>query len=307
MTYAEQAHGIQNKPIEARARMQMSSSSSCSSMSSSDDILGDVSTRTFIEMEQKLKYYQSQCSEAQAALAKKHLQMSEITKRAENAEILVKDTTRKLSQINKKLNTCEKNIHDFQLNTMSLTLQLKQKNGIIKSREKTEQLLSTEANQLIAALNSLTERSNSDYDELVAMHERDTHIRNTAKETSAIIDTTCSDMIEENTAFNEMMTSSTNSIDEETRNTKMSILELVRECGESTNVQMKIGKELITSVSTWIGDDCSKLMNIQRCMNETMSTARNSIKNQTLPFMINQSERNMTSLQNRCKKKEKKQ
>ena len=65
MSYAEQAHGIVNKPIEARARMQASSmcgAGKSGHMSSGGGQAGEVSTQTFVEMEQKLRYYQSQVS-----------------------------------------------------------------------------------------------------------------------------------------------------------------------------------------------------------------------------------------------------
>ena len=65
MSYAEQAHGIVNKPIEARARMHASSmygAGKSGHMSSGGGQAGEVSTQTFVEMEQKLRYYQSQVS-----------------------------------------------------------------------------------------------------------------------------------------------------------------------------------------------------------------------------------------------------
>ena len=62
MSYAEQAHGIVNKPIEARARMSMYGAGKSGHMSSGGGQAGEVSTQTFVEMEQKLRYYQSQVS-----------------------------------------------------------------------------------------------------------------------------------------------------------------------------------------------------------------------------------------------------
>jgi Kinesin-like protein len=80
--YAQSANGIINKPISC-SKMSLSSSTFSSDTASTGD---PNSVDTWHEMECRLEYMQSQVEEAQAALARKHLQQQELTDRAEKAE-----------------------------------------------------------------------------------------------------------------------------------------------------------------------------------------------------------------------------
>ena len=99
MAYAEKAYGIVNKRVEARARMAVSGSGSSAVRANAENGDDSGSRSTFAEMEARLNYMSSQCREAQAALAKKHLEMSSIVKRAEVAEASVLELTENLEEV----------------------------------------------------------------------------------------------------------------------------------------------------------------------------------------------------------------
>jgi hypothetical protein len=85
--YADRAHGITNKAVSAAVKMSMvlPGSPGAPKRGGGGDAGGEfgnnVDTRTFKEMEMKIDYYESQCEEAQNALARKHLLMEEATNR----------------------------------------------------------------------------------------------------------------------------------------------------------------------------------------------------------------------------------
>ena len=298
--------GIQNKPIEARARMQMSMKSSTTS--SNHGMSGgsgqDVSTRTFVEMEQKLMYYQSQCSEAQGALAKKHLQVSEMSKRAEEAELLVKTTMSEMTAVQQTLVAAEKNMELFQHKAIDLTLELKKKEVMIEQRTETERCLNNEAELLLQTLDALSTRNASDYEQLVSFSERDTAIKRMASETSVVIDNTCDTIMDEKEQLSTATVQSTNAIDNQTRETKTSMLELARECGIGTQVHIDAGQSLSNQMNTWMSDDVATLATIQRTMREAMSKSRTQLKTKTMPYLLNQSKRNIDSWVEKCESSE---
>ena len=299
MSYAEQAHGIKNKPIEARARMQMSVSGSSSSSSGgsggsssggSGDSSGDVSTRTFVEMEQKLHYYQSQCSEAQGALAKKHLQVSAMSKRATAAEMKVEETQLTIDTMEKDLKVAQDSVLALQNNTLELALSLKKRTTVVEKRKETEELLSKEAALLLSTLHDLSSRNQSDYTQLVQFHNHHTKVCNVASDTSAAVEEETIRINATNHRLHAFMNTSTTTIDEQTRVTKTSMLQLARNCGLGTAVQFQVGQELSNQVSTWTSENLSSLRNVQRTMNDVMSKTRTSIKKQ-ISGLQNQTDR----------------
>ncbi|EED88947.1 predicted protein, partial [Thalassiosira pseudonana CCMP1335] len=94
LNYAQSANGIINKPI------------SSSLISLGPDQFGDkaekkgTSIESWQEMEMRLQYMQTQVEEAQAALARKHLQQQELQDRAEKAEADLLDNQQKLYDAN---------------------------------------------------------------------------------------------------------------------------------------------------------------------------------------------------------------
>ena len=71
LNYAQRANGIKNKMRAAAVSMSVSKSSG------GGDSVDAANTQSFIEMEMRVKYMETQCEEAQAALARKHLMMEE--------------------------------------------------------------------------------------------------------------------------------------------------------------------------------------------------------------------------------------
>ena len=86
---------------------------------------------------------------------------------------------------------------------------------------------------------------------------------------------------------------STNAIDNQTRETKTSMLELARECGIGTQVHIDAGQSLSNQMNTWMSDDLATLATLQRTMNEAMSKSRTQLKTKTMPYLLNQSKRNI--------------
>ena len=85
MKYAQQAHGIQNKPVMTSRMGTNLGSTSSSSREAGDPAL----VQGFRELEVKCAYMESQVEEAQSALARKHTIMQESINRAETAEALI--------------------------------------------------------------------------------------------------------------------------------------------------------------------------------------------------------------------------
>jgi hypothetical protein len=161
LNYAQSANGIINKPI------------SSSLISLGPDQFGDkaekkgTSIESWQEMEMRLQYMQTQVEEAQAALARKHLQQQELQDRAEKAEADLLDNQQKLYDANveikslkgvvetetKKRKLTEKELHKTQLN-------LKKTYFILKATQATESSLTAEAQTLIGTLEDvITERN----------------------------------------------------------------------------------------------------------------------------------------------------
>ena len=82
LNYAQQAHGIQNKPV-ATSYLKMGPDSEIGKKAQGTE--GSVA-QDWHEMECRLSYMQSQVENAQAALARKHQQQEAIEKRADAAE-----------------------------------------------------------------------------------------------------------------------------------------------------------------------------------------------------------------------------
>jgi len=94
LNYAQSANGIINKPI----------SSSLISLGPNEyggKVVEEGNTvESWQEMEMRLQYMQTQVEEAQAALARKHLQQQELQERADKAEASLLDNQKKLYEAN---------------------------------------------------------------------------------------------------------------------------------------------------------------------------------------------------------------
>ena len=136
LSYAEQAQGIKNKPVKAQVRMQANVGSSFSKGNGSNQ--DGTSRETFAEMEQRMLYMQAQCKEAQAALGRKHEEVTKLVARAEKAE-------EQAESLSAKLETANKNIEKAKVQNAKICSKLREtlqdsrnKSFIIKARSETE-------------------------------------------------------------------------------------------------------------------------------------------------------------------------
>ena len=93
-----------------------------------------TSRETFAEMEQRMLYMQAQCKEAQAALGRKHEEVTKLVARAEKAE-------EQAESLSAKLETANKNIEKAKVQNAKICSKLREtlqdsrnKSFIIKAR-----------------------------------------------------------------------------------------------------------------------------------------------------------------------------
>ena len=90
LKYAQQAHGIQNKPVMTSRMGKVNSGGAASMAALGGSSGGGGSDAALIESFQRLElkcaYMESEVEEAATALAKKHTQLQEMQERAEMAE-----------------------------------------------------------------------------------------------------------------------------------------------------------------------------------------------------------------------------
>ena len=287
LSYAEQAHGIVNKPIEARARMQINTSSSSSNYGSTNDSkhqAGEVSSRTFVEMEARLRYYESQCAEAQHALATKHLQVSEMAARATEAESQVELVQQELVGMQQKLVGSQKTVTVLKKKTKNLKLDLKKTQKVVEKRRETEIQLTNEASSLLSTLSNMELNNKENHSTLSNMHERDQSLRNIAQETSAHVEESVSVVLESlNHYVSDTTNDSTETIDTVSSETKTSMLEMARNLNLVSNENIHCAQKLAEQLQTWIGKDIPVLAGIQRTLaNSTHHLVTETIET-TLP------------------------
>ena len=163
LNYAHSATGIVNKPV------------SSSSIGFGDDNMpvsdpkAPPTIESWQEMEMRLQYMQTQVEEAQAALARKHLQQQELQDRAEKAETNLLESQQKLYNANKEIKSLQV-VVEMETNKRKQTeaelketqLQLKKTELVLKATQETETSLTLEAQTLIGKLEEII----SDRDEL---------------------------------------------------------------------------------------------------------------------------------------------
>lgn len=147
LNYAQSANGIVNKPV-SNSLLSFSSNVSTSESTNS----GEPSVEHWQEMECRLEYMTAQVEEAQAALARKHLQQQELIDRVEAAETKLSEKENELFEAKqdnvKLLNnlTQERESHEKTL------LALQKSQAILKATQHTEQCLTEEANMILKNL-----------------------------------------------------------------------------------------------------------------------------------------------------------
>ncbi len=146
LNYAQQAHGIQNKPV-ATSYLTVGAPGALKAGSFGDAAgAGDgTSAQDWSAMLARMAYLENQKNEATALLAKKHLEQEELEKRAAKAESERAET---LKQLGEKAEECDKLTNELELKEN----ELKVKEFLLTSRASTESRLSKQAHKLLQCL-----------------------------------------------------------------------------------------------------------------------------------------------------------
>ena len=184
LNYAHSANGIINKPV---------SSSSIGfgdyNMPSNVDTNSPPTIESWQEMEMRLQYMQTQVDEAQAALARKHIQQQDLQDRAEKAEGFLLETRQQLYDANKDIKSLkqvvetettrrkntEKELHETQIN-------LKKTELTLKATQETESSLTVEAQTLISKLEEIVSDRNDLHSLVVSQRDQESSRRKATKE-----------------------------------------------------------------------------------------------------------------------------
>jgi hypothetical protein len=165
LNYAHSANGIVNNPISSSLIAfgeNMPSFDRPGFDSNTDSKVPAITVESWQEMEMRLQYMQTQVDEAQAALARKHIQQLELQDRVEKAESDLLESQQKLYNANKEILSLkwevdteatkrmqtEQELHETQI-------QLKKKDLILKATQDTESSLTLEAQTLIDKLEEI--------------------------------------------------------------------------------------------------------------------------------------------------------
>ena len=175
LNYAQQAHGIQNKPVATSYLKMNAQLSHGMSFDAKDGIGGDGGrAQDWHEMECRLQYMQSQVDEAQSTLARKHLEQEAIERRAENAERAEKKAL-------DELKAAQAEVAELNSRVEKQETELKVQSFMLATRENTEVRLGKQANTLLrylersefeaGSLHSLLSEAASAADEQTAKRE----------------------------------------------------------------------------------------------------------------------------------------
>ena len=171
---------IKNKPVKAQVRMQANVGSSLSKGNNGSNLDG-ASRETFAEMEQRMLYMQAQCKEAQAALGRKHEEVSKLVARAELAENKVEELRINLLEANDNIEKAKVQNNKICLKLKETMQESMNKTYIIKARTETESKLTKEGTKLIESLKKSIDTSNQINDTLIHAKENEQSLRNSTK------------------------------------------------------------------------------------------------------------------------------
>jgi hypothetical protein len=182
LNYAQAAICIKNKPITTSFMTHVGTTSSSNEnqpvSATTDGMVGAV--EHWHEMECRLQYMQSQVEEAQQALARKHLQQSELVETAERAEASRVEAIARYEEARRENDSlaednqrhiAEKDAIYHQLSQTEKTL--KETTTILKATQRTEACLTREAQELLTVLRQSIEDGNSMHHVLLNHREDD--------------------------------------------------------------------------------------------------------------------------------------
>ena len=183
LNYAQSANGIINKPVS-------SSLISFGENQFSDKTPEDGTTvESWQEMEMRLQYMQTQIDEAQAALARKHLQQLELQERADRAEAKLLENKQKLYNAEmeikslkvavesetKKRKMTEVELHRTEINLRKTSL-------ILQATQTTETSLTSEALTIIGTLEKVIRERNELHSLMTSQFHREAGKKAATKE-----------------------------------------------------------------------------------------------------------------------------
>lgn len=184
LNYAHSANGIVNTPI------------SSSLIAFGDNIPGfddskpsAITIDSWQEMEMKLQYMQTQVDEAQAALARKHIQQMELQDRAEKSESELLEKKQKLYDAKKRIISLEREVESetskriqMEQKLFETQVQLKKKELILKATQDTESSLTFEAQTLISKLEDIVQERNDLHKLILTQRSQEVERRNVTKQ-----------------------------------------------------------------------------------------------------------------------------
>ena len=186
LNYAHSANGIVNNPV----------SSSLIAFGDNMPVMGNTThtkapptVESWQEMEMRLQYMQTQVEEAQAALARKHLQTQEFQERLEKTTADLLESQQQLYDANKEIKMlngvvavetekrkqAEKELHETQI-------QLKKTEFVLKATQDTELALTSEAQSLISTLENIVVERNDLHELVVSQRDKEIEQRQAAKQ-----------------------------------------------------------------------------------------------------------------------------
>ena len=161
LNYAQSANGIINKPI---SESKISFGEQFTGKTTGDE---GATVESWQEMEMRLQYMQTQVEEAQAALARKHLQQQELQERADKAEANLLENKQKLynSELeNKSLKGAveaeTKKRKQTEMELQHTQINLKKTSLILQATQTTETSLTSEALAIIETLEKVIDERN---------------------------------------------------------------------------------------------------------------------------------------------------
>ena len=171
LNYAQSANGIINKPIS-------SSLMSLSENQYTGKTPEPTTVESWQEMEMRLAYMQTQVEEAQAALARKHIQQQELQERADKAEANLLENKQKLYNAEVEIKTLKGTVEEetkkrkmTEMELQHTQINLKKTSLILEATQSTETALTSEAMSIIEALEKVIKERN-DLHSLVATQIR---------------------------------------------------------------------------------------------------------------------------------------
>ena len=161
LNYAQSANGIINKPVSTSYMSVASGSSNQSASLSSESCNNEQgnSVEHWHQMECKLQYLQAQVEEAQAALARKHMQQQDLVEKAEKAECERREIEKSYYDASMRNNALKEELSIevdkrcvLESRFRESKIVLKKTSAILCATQKTEATLTAEAALLLKTL-----------------------------------------------------------------------------------------------------------------------------------------------------------